>query len=414
MESELVFQLEYPTDGTPIYSNVHTATGWCFHTSDTIHAIRLFVNDELSSEAIMRYPRMDVASQYTQHWESSLFSGFRCHFDPRKLSEGRNRFEFQVIGGRSGKHTVRVDVHRDSTSNLMIGHVFVDVVGGCNLQCSMCPQGGLGKQDGRKEGIMSVDLFERVVSFLSAKGLIGEWINLYNWGDPLLHPQLDQIIGVCQEKGLRIIVSSNLSVPGQRLKPLVDHGVDLLIVSVSGMSQTTYGKNHKGGDFVQVRRNIERLAKYRDTIKEIVLKYLVFNHNRDDIELARDFCKEQGISFGAYAGAIPSPESFFEYLEDPRCREVIEEFVPAEQIRLQPARACPQETSITVNPQAELEMCCVSWKHGYGASIFDADMRDYLENRVKNDFCAKCLASGYSHYKHFGVISPDLLFECLK
>jgi len=187
----------------------------------------------------------------------------------------------------------------------------------------------------------------------------------------------------------------------------------LLIVSISGFSEQTYARNHVGGDFKLVRRNLESLKNQGAAIKEIVVKYLVFNYNRDELELARSFCKEHGFQFGAYAGAIPCVESFFRYIDDCDYRRKVEEFLALEQINLQSARFCPEETTITLNHKAELEQCCVSWNSGYGLSVFDADIREYLDRKAENEFCGKCLSSGFSHYKHFGTMSPLMLSAAL-
>ena len=409
MEDQLIFQIEYPGESSPLYSNVHVANGWCFHTSEPIHSIKLYINGEFASEAILQYPRMDVAADFPDNRELSLLSGFQCYFDPSKLPKGKNVFEFHASTSYRQQQVVKVDIEKSIPAPLKITDVFVDVVGSCNLRCAMCPQGRIGRLVAPKKAVMSVDLFERVVSFLLVKGFIGEYINLYNWGDPLLHPQLDQILEICNEKKLKVIISTNLSVPSYRLKALENHNIELLIVSISGFSQEKYVKNHIGGDFALVKKNLEELANHRDKIKDIVVKYLVFNYNKEELDLAKGFCLDYRLDFGAYAGAIPSAESFFEYLENPDYRRLIGDYLSLEQIKLQPARFCPQETSITINPESGIEMCCVSWNHKHGMSVFDADIHDYLNNKVENDFCAKCLASGYSHYKHFGVIIPQLL-----
>lgn len=411
MEKKFIFHIEYPGDSCSLFSNVHVASGWCFHTSEPISSITLFINDRYESEAILKYPRMDVASVYPDFNESSLFSGFQCYFDPSRLSAGNNTFEFNVQTKNHCQKITENVVKQSNPAPLKISDVFIDITGYCNLRCAMCPQGRAGKLVDRNKGTMSAELFNRVVTFLIERGYIDTYINLYNWGDPLLHPHLNQILSICNEKRLKVIISTNLSVPGNRISTLKHQDVDLLIVSISGFTQETYVRNHVGGDFDRVRKNLEDLANHRDKIKDLVVKYLVFNYNKDEIDLAKNFCESNGFKFGAYTGAIPSVETFFQYLDNPDYRRITQDFLADEQIRLQPAKFCPQQTSITINHQAGLETCCVSWNHGYGMSIFDADIREYLDNKVKNDFCAKCLSSGYSHYKHFGVISPQLLSE---
>jgi MoaA/NifB/PqqE/SkfB family radical SAM enzyme len=254
---------------------------------------------------------------------------------------------------------------------------------------------------------MPVELFERVVSHLSERGFIGEYINLYNWGESLLHPRLGRILEICREKKLRPILSTNLSVPETLLEPLEDNEVELLLVSLSGFSKDTYGRNHIGGDFDLVQRNLENLAGLRSTAGKVVIKYLLFGYNAHEIESARSFAEEHGFGFGVYSGAIHCAESYFRLLEDEEYRRFAGRYLDIENIDLRPTRYCPQETTITIDHRAELERCCASWQQGLQVSVFDADIRDHLEHKTVNRFCARCLASGYSHYTHFGVMSPE-------
>lgn len=187
---------------------------------------------------------------------------------------------------------------------------FVDIVGPCNLSCVMCPQGmSEGTRGERGSGFMSVHLFRRVLTHLRATGYAGESVNLYNWGDPLLHPELGGILDACEEQGYVPIVSTNLSFPEKRIQSLTSHKIGLLLVSVSGFSQETYAMNHRGGSFALIRKNLDLLQRHRGRLCSIVLKYLIFRYNHEEIERARADAGDAAFEFGAYLGAIrlPSP-----------------------------------------------------------------------------------------------------------
>ena len=66
-----------------------------------------------------------------------------------------------------------------------------------------------------------------------------------------------------------------------------------------------------------------------------------------------------------------------------------------------------------VNHRGELERCCVSWDGDYRSALFETDLREYLDTKLKNGFCSKCLATGYSYYKHFAIARPELLAEAI-
>jgi pyruvate-formate lyase-activating enzyme len=307
----LVFGLDYPTAGGPLYSNVNFASGHCFHAAAPVEAITLSLNGRYQDAAILGYPRLDVNQAYPGFGDRSLLSGFQCFFDSALLTRGESRFDFDITVNGAPTRVTRV-ISPSTAGAVKISDVFIDIVGPCNLKCAMCPQGELeGTRGNRGRGFMPIDLFDRVLSRLRAAGYVGESINLYNWGDPLLHPALGRILDICEQNQYRAIVSTNLSFPEARVQALTEHAVELLLVSVSGFSPDTYGRNHVGGDFALIRRNLEGLRRRRGRLGTIVLKYLVFRYNKREIECARAFAEDAGFEFGAYLGAIPSAESFF-------------------------------------------------------------------------------------------------------
>lgn len=409
-ELGIVFGLDYPSDDSPLYSNVNAASGWCFHPSDPLQSVRLELNERFQSEGIIGFPRLDVAHRHCDYLQTALLSGFHCYFDAGALVRGENRFTFRVRTASSCATISKAVILMEEPARQRISDVFIDIVGPCNLRCAMCPQGIVERRSAeRGPGFMSVELFEQTMAFLQGRGFLGEYVNLYNWGDPLLHPRLGEILDVCRARRIKPIISTNLSFPLQKVREVSRHDVELLIVSISGFSEDTYSRNHVRGDFRRVRQNLQALADDRGRVREVLVKYLTFRYNRDELKPAREFSRSAGFQFGAYAGAIPSAESYFRYKDDSAYRAEVNEFIDSAWIRPQPSQFCPQETSITINHKADLERCCVSWNGAYRSSLFETDLRQYLDRKVKNEFCARCLATGYSYYKHFGVAIPELL-----
>jgi MoaA/NifB/PqqE/SkfB family radical SAM enzyme len=409
-ELGIVFGLDYPSDNSPLYSNVNAASGWCFHPTEPLQAVRLELNERFQSEGIIGYPRLDVAQRYPRHRAAAMSSGFHCYFDASALVSGDNQFTFHIRTAASHATLSKTVTLKTESAFQRISDVFIDIVGPCNLRCAMCPQGVLEYRSAeRGRGFMPVALFEHTMMFLQEQGFLGEYVNLYNWGDPLLHPRLGEILDVCQVRHIKPIISTNLSFPVRTVREASRHDLALLIVSISGFSASTYSRNHVRGDFHRVRQNLEALADDRGRIREVLVKYLTFRYNRQELEAVREFSLSAGFQFGAYAGAIPSAESFFRYTDDSEYRAKVNEFIAAEWIRPQPSRFCSQETSVTINHMAELERCYVSWNGAYRTSLFETDLRQYLDAKTKNEFCGRCLATGYSYYKHFKVAIPELI-----
>lgn len=184
----LVFHADYPTEHDPLHTNVGTAGGYCLHRFASVTAIDLFLNGQYQGSATLACPRCDVNRRYAQYGDRSLRSGFHCWFDKRLLLERPNQFDFPIHTDDGRTQVVCIRNYLQLRT-LSIADVFVDIVGSCNLRCVMCPQGELESTRGERGcGFMSAEMLNRVLGRLREQGYHGPSMNLYNRGDPLLHP----------------------------------------------------------------------------------------------------------------------------------------------------------------------------------------------------------------------------------
>ena len=83
----------------------------------------------------------------------------------------------------------------------------IDPTNVCNLRCPLCPTGLM--QRGRKAGMIPWETFTAVVDQAAP------WaykVNLFNWGEPLLHTHLFEMIRYAKSKNLGTSMSSNMSI----------------------------------------------------------------------------------------------------------------------------------------------------------------------------------------------------------
>ncbi len=125
-------------------------------------------------------------------------------------------------------------------------YIFViDIVGTCNLRCPTCP---VGNSPERPRGFMDLALFRRIIAKIRRESPVPHpQINLYNWGEPLLHPELPRIIAILRQAGMRSYLSSNLNIK-RGLEAVIAAGPDELKISLSGFSQETYSRTHARGE----------------------------------------------------------------------------------------------------------------------------------------------------------------------
>ncbi len=172
----------------------------------------------------------------------------------------------------------------------------IDITNTCNLRCPFCPTGDR-RNSGRTKTMIDTS---KVRQFIDE---IGEYIisaNLFNWGEPLLHPHLASIVRMVHDASIFTVISSNLNTNNRNLlNDICDAGLDYLTVSLSGASQEAYEQYHRKGNPDLVFENIRHIIGYRRKKRRkkpiIELKYLVFKHNRHEVETARQRAKEIGV-----------------------------------------------------------------------------------------------------------------------
>ena len=184
-------------------------------------------------------------------------------------------------------------------------HALIDVVNTCNLECPYCPT-GRRQNSGRSDRLIDI---ECIHTFLNRFGKYLVAVDLFNWGEPLMHPRIVDIIRIFHEKCIFKQISSNLNIRNTNvLESICDAGLDNLIISISGTTQEIYQRYHRKGNLRLVLDNLKYIVNYKKQMKHnnpvIELKYLIFKHNSHQIADARDLAKEIGVDIfrARYAG----------------------------------------------------------------------------------------------------------------
>ncbi|MDX9695896.1 MAG: radical SAM/SPASM domain-containing protein [Bacteroidales bacterium] len=180
----------------------------------------------------------------------------------------------------------------------------------CNLKCPECPTGN--KSLKRKQGVMSYSDFEDIIDQIKNYAV---YVNLSLQGEPFLNKELLKMIQLADKNNILTSLSTN----GHFLNydtalEIIDSGLKRLIVSLDGTDQETYEKYRKGGSFNSVIDGIKILssikAKKQVKYPEIVLQFIVFNHNEHQLNKIKELGKNLGVNKVELKSAqITNPES---------------------------------------------------------------------------------------------------------
>lgn len=293
----------------------------------------------------------------------------------------------------------------------------VEIVGSCNLRCPSCPNNNMPDsiKNNNPSGLMSPELFEKILAKSTSEIRVTD-LGLYNWGEPLLHNKLTEIIHIANSFNLPPVLSSNLNVTID-FDALIAAGPAKIHVSLSGFCQDTYSISHLGGDIELVKNNMEKLSvaneKYGYRTRLNVLFHL-YNYNLKDAVLMKKYSANLGFSFTPYWAGWGSIEKKLQYVEDKDSLAANElriaygkmPFSYDEALRAIKSKddeSCNyQEKYIVINVLGNVQLCCLvydSAKYTIGG-LFDKSIAELYESIRQHDLCIKCKKYGFSKYPH--------------
>ena len=132
----------------------------------------------------------------------------------------------------------------------------------CNLKCPACPTGN--GTLGRPAEHLPFDLYARTVDELRDTLMLQLF---WDWGEPLMHPRLPDMIEYATHSGIMTVVSTNGTVANseKQIDRLVSARPSVVIVCVDGADQQSYERYRAGGSLSKVLATIRgvRAAKER-------------------------------------------------------------------------------------------------------------------------------------------------------
>jgi radical SAM protein with 4Fe4S-binding SPASM domain len=120
--------------------------------------------------------------------------------------------------------------------------IYCEICGACNLRCDFCPL------PDSPRGMMSLAFFQQVLAQVAP---VGERLYLHVLGEPLLHPELPEILAACLRAGMPVHLVTNgtmLGLDSPALHPAVKE-VSISLQSLEGQGQDADGYMARIFDF---------------------------------------------------------------------------------------------------------------------------------------------------------------------
>ena len=222
------------------------------------------------------------------------------------------------------KHKQLLAKNRDEQQNIlnlkMPLRARIEICRFCNLKCPSCP---IGREKIKNKKVMSYDDFKIIIDKIKVSV---EELSLFNYGEPLLNPNIVKMIKYAKKNGMKIINlhSNGLQLDKKLSNELIKSEIDYISFSIDGASNETYKKYRIGGDFEKVVRNVsyfidlKRKLKFKKPV--IAVQFIVMKHNQHEIKRFTKMWKDIGVdeviikTFNAYMSGYEDRRSNLKYL----------------------------------------------------------------------------------------------------
>jgi MoaA/NifB/PqqE/SkfB family radical SAM enzyme len=152
-------------------------------------------------------------------------------------------------------------------------NIFVEPTNICDLRCPMCPTGaGLTAS---KKGFLDASILAKILGELRhTPRTFGLWLA----GEPLLHPQIVELIRMCAQKGVRPSLHTNAT----RLTPelaeqMIKAGLGEISFSFDGRTIEEYETLRKGAHFSAVLNNIQDFLRIKQQLGSPLPRVVIQN-----------------------------------------------------------------------------------------------------------------------------------------
>ncbi len=167
----------------------------------------------------------------------------------------------------------------------------------CNLRCVCCPT-GQGKE-GMSKGFLK---FRDFKEFVDKYGCFLDRIQLSNYGEIFLNPEIFKIIKYAEDAGIRTCADSNLNHFNESMaEELVRAGMTDLTVAIDGATNESYAKYRINGNFDRVISSVKSMnklkQKYNSKKPALIWQFVLFGYNEHEIDDAREMAGSLNMRF---------------------------------------------------------------------------------------------------------------------
>jgi sulfatase maturation enzyme AslB (radical SAM superfamily) len=152
----------------------------------------------------------------------------------------------------------------------------------CNAKCVFCPRDEMH----RRQGIMSVELFKKIVDECAELGITH--VRMHNYGEAFVDRKLVDKVRYAKQKGIQEVgmISNGSLITEPVAKGMIEAGLDAINISVDASGKEVFEATRIGLKYDKVIANIERLLRLRGESgkrrPKLILSFVRQNNSADE------------------------------------------------------------------------------------------------------------------------------------
>ena len=192
-------------------------------------------------------------------------------------------------------------IFNKKTNNKIPELLFIEPTNRCNLNCPFClvntddtyPDTSHNSMK-RPFGFMDMELYNKIMTEAKKFGI--KRLNLEFWGEPFLHPNIDEMISRAASSGFTASIFTNGLALKEKHFKVIPNNLKSISLSIDGASENTYKQNREGGNFELVWGNLLKLSSIcRNTGTSVRWQFIVMKNNEHEVGLAKELAKKHNI-----------------------------------------------------------------------------------------------------------------------
>jgi MoaA/NifB/PqqE/SkfB family radical SAM enzyme len=280
----------------------------------------------------------------------------------------------------------------------------------CNLRCISCPVGN--RPRGMHKGFMHADDYVKVLDKILYETPLITIMQLFNWGEPFLNPELAKIIEITNERGVLCSLSSNMNIV-RNFEDVIAARPAFLRISMSG-NRNSYGITHTDGKWDLLVNNLRTLhdlrTRYNPDMLIEVAYHVYATTTAEDIRNVHTFCDDLGFIFRPHLAALLPLDNVRDYMDKKvlskeACATIDMLRIPIDEaIRLaseHKGNICCFDHSLTIESDLSVKQCGL-WTYPEGNIVADnfleISIEDIMSKRLSSSLCNLCKESGLHRF----------------